>query len=267
MSIDTPRPGAGAPALARAELAPPETMWATLRGKIAIYRKLWAVPENRTVSPLIAVTRVMDRAPDVVPVVSEQYRRRRSALFERDLRLLNDVLADSPLAGHYWVWGGMLLGWAREGRLLPHDTGDADFGFAAQDAALFDQAEAQLLAAGFTRGFRFHSRAGVCTERVVVRHGFKFEFFRMDAVDPRTYAFHVYGLGRTGPVEVVGHLPVEELEPFDFLGRTWMKPRDHDLLLRTCYGDWHTPDASWEWFDDLSLVSARAWSTEGGAAV
>jgi hypothetical protein len=89
----------------------------------------------------------------------------------------------------------------------------------------------------------------------------------MDAVDPRTYAFHVYGLGRTGPVEVVGHLPVEELEPFDFLGRTWMKPRDHDLLLRTCYGDWHTPDASWEWFDDLSLVSARAWSTEGGAAV
>jgi hypothetical protein len=265
MSTDVSEP-AEPDALDRTVLAPPEALRTTLRGKATIYRHLLKVPENRTVSPSIALTRLADRAPAVVPVVSERYRRWRGALFEKDLQLLNDVLAESPLAGRYWIWGGMLLGWAREGRLLPHDIGDADFGVDADDADRFDAAEAQLLERGFRRGFRFHSRAGTCTERVLVRHGFKFEFFRMTTVAPTTHEFHVYALGRTGPMEVVGHLPKQELEPFDFLGRSWMKPRDHELLLRTCYGDWRTPNPAWDWFDDLSLVSARPWLREADGA-
>ena len=32
-----------------------------------------------------------------------------------EMRRLNDVLEATPMAGRYWVWGGLLLGWAREG--------------------------------------------------------------------------------------------------------------------------------------------------------
>jgi hypothetical protein len=259
MSTDDAPRGAAPDPIDRAGLGPPRGLRAVFRGKLAVYRNLLRVRANRSVSPTIAVTRFVDRAPAVVPLLSERYRRWRGAMFERDLRLLNDVLSEGPLAGRYWLWGGLLLGWAREGRLLPHDIGDADFAVSAEDEERLDVAETQLLAAGFRRGFRFHSNAGTCTERVYVRHGFKFEFFRMTPVDDRTHEFHVYGLTGRGPVEAVGHLPRQPLATMDFLGRPWMKPLDHDLALRTSYGDWRTPDPSWDWFDDPSLVSAHSW--------
>jgi hypothetical protein len=46
--------------------------------------------------------------------------------FVANLRLLNDVLAESPIADHYQLFGGLLLGMEREGRPLAHDP-DADF--------------------------------------------------------------------------------------------------------------------------------------------
>lgn len=63
--------------------------------------------------------------------------------FERRLgparRDVNDVLATTDLAERYWVWDGMLRGWAREGRLLRHDR-DADFGIMAADVPVFEAA-------------------------------------------------------------------------------------------------------------------------------
>jgi hypothetical protein len=257
------RTGQGAPAATASgadDIAAPERgLRAAFRGKLAIYRALRTIPDNDGLSFRTALSPLLHQAPEGLPLVGAALRRRRSALFEQDMRLLNDVLADSPLAGRYWVWGGLLLGWAREGRVLPHDVGDADFAFTTEDEELLAAAEPRLAAAGFRRWFSFRNRAGQRTERVYVRHGFRFEFFRMDAVGEDTHEYHMYGPGRTGPVELAGHLPRQELEPFEFLGRTWLKPRDHDLLLRTCYGDWRTPDPTWTMFDDHSLVARRAW--------
>ena len=53
--------------------------------------------------------------------------KRQLYLFEKNLVLLNDVLQSTPLAGRLWVLGGVLIGWAREGRVLAHDSHDADF--------------------------------------------------------------------------------------------------------------------------------------------
>ena len=43
--------------------------------------------------------------------------------FATDLRYLNDTLAETELQGHYWVWGGLLLGlgarWRRSSARLP----------------------------------------------------------------------------------------------------------------------------------------------------
>jgi hypothetical protein len=244
--------------------APPPGMLAAIRGKVEIYRALKAIPDNdhlpiwRVLSPLVS------QAPQGLPLVRERYRRRRAALFERDMRRLNDALAGSALAGGYWVWGGLLLGWAREGKVLSHDVGDADFAYSAADEELFAEAEPLLVAAGFRRWFSFRNRAGQRTERVFVRHGFRFEFFRMDDAGEDTDEYFMYGPGASGPVELVGHLPRQELEPFQFLGRTWLKPHDHELLLRTCYGEWRTPNPTWSMFDDLSLVARRSWLPEAG---
>lgn len=239
--------------------APPPGLRAALRGKLAIYRALRSIPENDELSLWTALSPLVSQAPACVPFVRVVHLRRRSALFEQDMRLLNDVLAASPFAGRYWVWGGLLLGWAREGRVLSHDVGDADFGLSAEDDGLLAMAEPRLAAAGFRRWFSFRNRAGQRTQRVYVRHGFRFEFFLMDDVGADAHEYHVYGPGASGPVELVGHLPRQELQPFDFLGRSWLKPHDHDLLLSTCYGDWRTPDPSWSMFDDHSLVARRAW--------
>ncbi len=58
----------------------------------------------------------------VAPLSDRLFRRH----FVADLQLLNDTLAAHGLAQSYWLWGGVLLGWAREGAPLAHDR-DADF--------------------------------------------------------------------------------------------------------------------------------------------
>lgn len=244
--------------------APASGVVGTFRSKLAVYRALRAIPDNRQVSIRAALDPMIKRAPDQLPLVGYRYRRHRGLLFEEDMRLLNDVLAGSALDRRYWIWGGLLLGWARDGRVLAHDVGDADFAFSREDEELLVAAEPRLRAAGFRRWFSFRNCRGERTEHVFVRHGFRFEFFRMDEVDADTHEYYVYGPGAVEPVELVGHLPRQQLEPFEFLGRTWMKPHDHELLLRTCYGDWRTPDPMWSMFDDGSVVARRAWRPASG---
>lgn len=246
--------------------APPPGLLAAFRGKVAVYRVLKTNRDNDNLPIWTALSPLVSQAPQGLPLVGNRYRRRRRTLFEQDMRLLNDALANSPLAGRYWVWGGLLLGWAREGRVLSHDVGDADFAFSAADEDLLAEAEPQLVAAGFHRWFSFRNRAGERTERVFVRHGFRFEFFRMGDVGTDTQEYFIYGPGASGPVELTGHLPRQDLEPFQFLGRIWMKPRDHELVLRTCYGDWRTPNPGWSMFDDLSLVAGQSWLPEADGA-
>lgn len=246
--------------------APSTGLLAAFRGKFAMYRKLKTIPDNANLSLLEVLSPLLRRMPGNVPVLGRRYRRRKSALFEENLRLLNDVLAQSPIRGSYWIWGGLLLGWAREGGVISHDVGDADFAFCAADEALLESSEAALESAGFKRWLSFRNGAGERTERMYVRDGFRFEFFRMDDIGDGMYAYHMYGPGQAGTTEFVGHLPRQELEPFEFLGRTWLKPRDHEMMLNHCYGDWRTPNPGWSMSDDRSIVTRRAWRPSGNVA-
>lgn len=184
--------------------------------------------------------------------------------FEANLVLLHDLLEQGPLAGRTWVIGGMLLGWAREGRILPHDAGDADFGFLRADLGAFLQAVPALFAAGFRPLYRWMSNAGEAVEYSLQKDGAKFEFFLHDAVDGMHQCLFFarrWHQGRWVRFELTSRVPAQELGPFEFLGRTWRKPLDHGLYLDSVYGDWRVPRPGHDYAqDDRSVVSRTPWT-------
>ena len=182
-----------------------------------------------------------------------------------DLRLLNDVLATTPLAGRYWLFGGLVLAWAREGALMPHDVLDADFAVLAEDMPRLEAAFGALRAAGFAPLYRFPRTDGPATEYSFSRGGRKFEFFRIDVAQDR-FRFHNYAQhGDRGPVMNVCELPAQPREEVEFLDRTWLKVRDHDAELTANYGDWRTPNPAWDYLDSPSIVATEPWDASSFA--
>ena len=178
--------------------------------------------------------------------------------FEDDLRYMHDVLGVTQLSGHYWVCGGMLLGWAREGSILAHDSLDADFGVVDEDFQRLVSAVPELVRAGFKAHRRFMNNDGDITELTFMRHGACFEFFRFY---PRAgnLRYFVYADGPDGAVEAQGSVPDQPIVPFDFVGRSWLKHEDHDLELRANYGNWEVVDKEWSYMDDHALDDRCVW--------
>jgi hypothetical protein len=176
--------------------------------------------------------------------------------FVANLQRLNDALRHTELDGHYWVWSGLLLGWARDGAVLAHDCLDADFAVADHDFQRLVNAVPAIMRAGFRCDRRFVNTAGQVTELTFLRQGARFEFFRMFPADGRL-RYYMYSIKLKGITQVEAFVPEQETVPFSFLGRTWLKPKDHDLELRTVYGSWKVPDPSWSYLDTLDLEARR----------
>lgn len=182
-----------------------------------------------------------------------------SHIQKRNLQRLNDVLARTPLDGHYWLFSGVLLGWAREGRLLIHDYDDADFAYDANDDDRFAASVPDLVRAGFEPLHRFRSNDGEFTEHSFQLDLAKFEFFRFTRHES-CYQYHVYGWDphdRTRFVEMTAQIAAQRRERIKFLGRTWLKPADHEAELTAIYGEWRTPDQSWSYLNDNAIVERR----------
>ncbi len=184
------------------------------------------------------------------------------------LRLLHDVLETTPLAGRYWICGGLLLGWAREGAILAHDAVDADFNIRAQDVGRLHASVDALAQAGFHMARIFPSTAAAePTEWVFELDGAHFEFFRVE-IDGERMRWCNYGTN-TDPasphshVQNVCEMPAQPLEEFDFLGRRWLKPLDHEAELTSLYGPWRTPDPAYDYMRASTIVETRAWDPSG----
>ncbi len=194
--------------------------------------------------------------PSEAPVRSSAVRRRRR--MEDNFRLLNDALQATPLQGRYWLSFGALLGYHREGRLLPHDP-DIDFGFFSRDHARFLVAVDAVLAAGFHKKYRWTNSAGQVTEYSFVKDGAKFEFFlHFAAPDPRRMRWYLYCPGQQ--LEYVREQPTCRLQEIRFLDRTWLAPQDLDGYLRQLYGDWRTPDPHFSEESRPCNLRCGAWS-------
>jgi hypothetical protein len=186
----------------------------------------------------------------------------RARVFADDLRRLHDILAPTALASRYWVWGGLLLGWAREGRLMAHDLFDADFGFLAEDLGHFEDGARALIAGGFQPMARFRNHAGTATEYTFLRNGAKFEFFVHTRTASGRLEYYLYNDGRepgSTPTEARAEIAAQRLTSFRFLRRRWLKHADHAAEMVELYDDWLTPDPDWYYMNECSIVERRRW--------
>ncbi len=190
--------------------------------------------------------------------------RMRIGSFEKSLVLLNDTLAATALAGRYWVVGGLLLGWARGGAVLRHDCQDADFGLMQEDGAKLLEAIPALRAAGFELLARYIDNRGVAVEYAFQKDGARFDFFLHEPAEDGKIRYSFFGISpspvEARPIEMVAELPRYDLGPFEFLGREWRKPADHESFLAAEYGDWRTPRPGFDHRSDSpSVILINRW--------
>ena len=186
------------------------------------------------------------------------FNRLRAKALRDGLDLLHTTLADSPLGERYWICGGALLGWAREGGLLAHDP-DVDFHFWREDEELFLQAVELLVQVGFKRVFCWRNIAGEVSEYVLTYQSIKFEFFAAHRHNDNTRWYLYVGnvKQKIAAMELLRESPGCELESFEFLGKRWLKPKDHEAYLRTVYGDWRKPKPHFDVLTESPCVIRR----------
>ncbi len=213
--------------------------------------------------------RVLYRIPQVQRVARAVLRCRVTRavlriLATKNLRRLNDVLAGTSFGDRYRVMGGMMLGWAREGQLIAHDLRDFDFAYDDVDHERFLDAMPVMVRAGFRPLYRYANGDGAITEHSFRRHSARYDFFRLTRYDGR-HRYHVYGFDPDNPsrgLDVVCEIAAQPWEPFEFLGKTWRKPVDHEAELALTYGSWRVPDPNWSCVDDGAAVDRREWKAK-----
>jgi hypothetical protein len=184
-------------------------------------------------------------------------RARQRVRLANDLRVLHDVLARTELSGRYWVWSGLLLGWARERDILAHDCLDADFAVADEDFGCLVSAVPAIVKAGFAQDRCFINNAGEVTQLTFMRNGAVFDFFRMFRRDEERLTYYSFAFRFSGILELEKSILAQERVPFDFLDRTWLKHRDHERELTSMYGAWEIPDPGWSYLNGRDLVERR----------
>ena len=168
---------------------------------------------------------------------------------------LHDTIANTPLHNKYWVCGGALLGYVREGALLKHDP-DIDFHVWRDDLPAFLDSVESLKQAGFKPWVIWRNIAGQITEYVYKYKGLHFEFFVADKVNGNTQST-LYDTVYIALEEFVFETPGCELDKFEFYNRTWLKPANHEEYLTALYGDWKTPDKKYKHNKSKTVVSRK----------
>jgi hypothetical protein len=184
------------------------------------------------------------------PGVDQSIRRR---ALVGGLQRLADALRGTPLEGRYWVVGGLLLGWAREGRPLASDLEDADFAYLDEDHDRFLASVPAIVAAGLRPLHRFSSADGRYVAHRFLRKGVRFEFFRITPSGDR-WRYSMFVLANE-PTELIAEVPAQSHVSFRLVGRDWRKVVDHELALRCIYGDWHTDQPEWSFTSDCAIVN------------
>ncbi len=209
--------------------------------------------EDAPPQPGVSTTLILHKL--VRAFIPEHSRLRRTLhrfVFQRNLRTLNDFLVEHGVGDRFWVSGGLLLGWARHGGVLPHDYKDADFGMRSDDREIFCALVPDLIAAGFLPFRRWRDNEGRTTLWSFWKDGSQFDFVEYRSEGGSRW-FTGYFDFDGASWQVSGKLPDGPLERISFLRRWWWKPADHQAELAALYGDWEVP---WD-----AASKGHAWNT------
>ena len=221
-----------------------------------------AAPDKRSRASLLACLGrdILSTTISFLPERAGARARRR--LLRRRLHLLNDALAGTPVAGCYWLDGGLLLGWASIGDILAYGTEDVELGFRAGDYPKLVASVDRLDAAGFRLAGVVRDNTGEAVGLDFDKDGTRFHFVKFSPERGHYVCRRIVA----APLQVTFERPQLPLEEVQFLGRSWLKPADHDLALTAIYGDWRASQEQWRAErDSPSLVAREDWGTGHGA--
>ncbi len=140
-----------------------------------------------------------------------------------NLALLHDILKENGMDGKYWLVGGLVLGYIREGGVIAYDRHDIDFGIWSEDYDRFCAVFPKLFAAGFKKKIKFINSEGIVAQHSFMREGIAFEFFlHFKTADGKNARF--FSFMKEKKLELEREMPAFPLIPINFLGRQWLIP-------------------------------------------
>jgi len=185
----------------------------------------------------------------------------RHAVLVSRIRLLNNVLGTTPLAGRYWLCGGgLLLGWVREADALPNDLDDVDLGYMDTDRDRALVAFREMMDHGFAPHRRWVNNEGRTTEWTFRRSAIDFEFFEFTRVGDGQLENTGYFDGIPAPWDPGTRYEVRlrtldrERSYFKLFGVPWLRAIEAVAELDALYGRevWTAPD---------EVFYSRKWNT------
>jgi hypothetical protein len=182
---------------------------------------------------------------------------------EAGFRRIISTLNRTPMKGRYWMCGGIMLGYAREGRLLRHDT-DIDFHYWRDDEELLLSALREISGQGFRYVGALCNNDGIATQHVVKLGKLKIEFFaawrEKGGLCWQSYSTRHWNRPAR---QFFNRVPDFQLEEVEFYGVDVAKPVDHDLYLTSIYGDWQTPMSDYTYYvDSKAIVDRVPWRNQ-----
>jgi hypothetical protein len=115
-----------------------------------------------------------------------------------------------------------------------------------------------LVRAGFEKWRRYFSNDGRVSEYSFRKDGATFDFFCYWPTGAGFLSVYLFAGGRK-PEQIEKRYPVLPYVRREFVGCTWRVPQDIDTALTFAYGDWRTPDTSWNYANERNEIRREEW--------
>jgi hypothetical protein len=170
------------------------------------------------------------------------------------------ALNKTPMRKRFWMCGGILLGYAREGRLLSHDT-DIDFHYWVEDEEILLDVLKNLCQHEFSYVGEMIDNNNRCTQHVIRYGKVKIDFFVAWRVDGKVqWTCYTTPHWNRPSRQYLNEIPDLQTAEVEFYGLPVSKPIDHETYLQAIYGNWMEPMVDYTYYvDSCSIIACEPW--------
>lgn len=174
-------------------------------------------------------------------------------------RELHATLERTPLKGHYVMSCGMLLGFQREGRVLPWDCWDLDLEIGSENLPQLRASMPLLQEAGWRHRVSWATNDGLLAEVRLYHRLVGLDLFLTYPREGQTASF-VFSRRNGTWLQAEQRVPTSGRREVEFLGVRWQVPDPVEPVLSAMYGDWRTPDPGWDYMTSPAIVDVQPWN-------